>query len=430
MSDILVFVTAANGSMGTRPPGGNRPVGSDELGSDELGSDDWSAGTHGPGRSGNAARESYDERATGGAGSVDVVSRMAAAMSGMAGAVSGMPGAVSGVPGAALGMADDARATVGAGEVGQSQSWQSALLDEFASALASEGMSPNTISSYRRDAKDLISRLEICSSTELSAISLDDLREWLAVHTDRGEARSSLARRAASIKRLMRWCHGRGLIDTDPSARLQAPIPSRSIPRVLSQGQAVNLMERALESAAHSGPSGLRDHALVELIYATGMRVSEAVELDVGSINLTERLVRIRGKGNKERVVPFGRPATEALDTWINAGRPALVEAAGNGAAVNRKALFLGQRGGRLGVRQAREAVHRLAARAGLGDLAPHGLRHSTATHLLEGGADIRSVQEILGHSSVATTQRYTHVSPQHLWASYSQAHPRSGATD
>jgi integrase/recombinase XerC len=189
--------------------------------------------------------------------------------------------------------------------------------------------------------------------------------------------------------------------------------------------------------AAESGPSGQRDHALVELIYATGMRVSEAVGLNVSDVDLAERFVRVLGKGNKERTVPFGLPAALALDKWIALGRPEVIRRLPARQFENAvpsedgdEALFLGLRGGRLGARQAREAVHRLAARAKVDDLAPHALRHSAATHLLEGGADLRSVQEMLGHSSLATTQRYTHVTTERLWSAYSQAHPRSGKTD
>ncbi|MDR2565771.1 MAG: tyrosine recombinase XerC [Bifidobacteriaceae bacterium] len=305
------------------------------------------------------------------------------------------------------------------------EKWRLAVLGQFATALEGEGLAPNTVDAYRRDAKDFLTRLAVDSAAELAALTLDDLREWLADHMERGEARSSLARRGASIKRFMRWACGSGLIASDPSARLQTPSPQRHLPRVLTRGEAMALMEQALAAAADGGAVGQRDHALVELIYATGIRVAEAVGLDLDAVDLTERLVRVRGKGDNDRVVPFGQPAAQALEVWINSGRPSLVAAVGAGA---NNALFLGQRGGRLGVRQAREVVHRLTRRAGVGELAPHGLRHSAATHLLEGGADLRSVQEILGHASLATTQRYTHVSSERLWASYSQAHPRSGS--
>ncbi|MDR2378413.1 MAG: tyrosine-type recombinase/integrase, partial [Bifidobacteriaceae bacterium] len=266
------------------------------------------------------------------------------------------------------------------------QDWRNAVLEEFAGALRGEGLAENTVRAYRRDANDLLVRLAIDSTAELSAVTLDDLREWLADHMERGEARASLARRGASVKRLFRWSRRQGLTPTEPSARLQTPSAHSRLPRVLTQGEALTLMERALAQAAASGPLGLRDHALVELIYATGIRVSEAVALDLGQVNLGDRLVRVHGKGGKERTTPFGLSAARSLERWIDLGRPAVIAATAWGGE---QALFLGARGGRLGARQAREVVQRLARVCGLGELAPHGLRHSAATHLLEGGADL-----------------------------------------
>ncbi|MDR2453564.1 MAG: tyrosine recombinase XerC [Bifidobacteriaceae bacterium] len=309
------------------------------------------------------------------------------------------------------------------------QDWQTEVLDEFCAAVRSENLAENTVAAYRRDARDLLKRLAVGSAAELSALTLDDLREWLADHMDRGEARASLARRGASVKRFMRWALRQGLVSTDPAARLQTPVAQRRLPRVLSRGEALTMMEQAMANALRSGPVGQRDHALVELIYGTGMRVSEAVALDLGAIDLGQRLARVFGKGAKERMAPFGLPAAKALATWIDQGRPAMLAELGMEPAET-SALFLGRRGGRLGARQARDVVHRLSWLAGVTDVAPHGLRHSAATHLLEGGADLRSVQEILGHSSLATTQRYTHVSSERLWSSYAQAHPRSGSAD
>ncbi|MDR1633476.1 MAG: tyrosine-type recombinase/integrase [Bifidobacteriaceae bacterium] len=314
------------------------------------------------------------------------------------------------------------------------EQWRIDLLERFAASLRGEGMAENTVYAYTRDARDLLERLAIESEVELSAVTLDDLREWLADHMDRGEARASLARRGASVKRLTRWARAAGLIASDPAVRLQTPAAQRRLPRVLTAGEALSLMEQALAAALEGGPLDQRDHALVELIYATGIRVAEAVGLDLAAVDLSERMIRVRGKGDKDRVVPFGLPAARALDAWISEGRPATLAAAAAAAAADAAAdgdaLFLGRRGRRLGTRQAREVVHRLTRQAGVGDLAPHGLRHSAATHLLEGGADLRSVQEILGHASLGTTQRYTHVSSERLWAAYAQAHPRSGQED
>jgi integrase/recombinase XerC len=342
------------------------------------------------------------------------------------------------------------------------EDWRAALLDDFAGALRGEGKAANTVAAYRRDVRDLLNRLDLASTPELAQITLDDLREWLAAHMEEGAARSSLARRGASIKRFMRWAQRSGLIEADPAARLRTPVPQRHLPRLLTQHEALTLMEQSLAAAAQTGPFGLRDHALVELIYATGIRVSEATSIDLGDVDLAERLVRVLGKGDKERIVPFGVAAGQAIERWVNVGRPAVLAAAQAAAGAipasaatedtpematprasateaaspkaaatdQSQALFLGRRGGRLGVRQAREVVHRLTRQAGVTELAPHGLRHSAATHLLEGGADLRSVQEILGHASLATTQRYTHVSSDRLWTAYSQAHPRSGSDD
>ncbi|MCL1898706.1 MAG: tyrosine-type recombinase/integrase, partial [Micrococcales bacterium] len=169
----------------------------------------------------------------------------------------------------------------------------------------------------------------------------------------------------------------------------------------------------------------IRDWALAELAYASGLRVSELVRLDVNDIDLVNRLVTAMGKGSKERVVPFGQPAARALEYWIGTGRQQVLKT--TASLLSDQALFLGMRGGRLDPREARRAIERLAQTAGQTHLSPHTLRHSAATHLLEGGSDLRSVQELLGHASLATTQRYTHVSKDRLWSSYAQAHPRSG---
>jgi integrase/recombinase XerC len=309
------------------------------------------------------------------------------------------------------------------------QRWRQEIVGAFGESLAGERLAVNTRKAYQGDVKDLLATLHIDSTGELSAVALDDLREWLAIHLDKGEAKASIARRGASAKRFFRWAHTRGLVERDCSVRLRTPSIRPSIPDVLTQPEALTMMEQSLVLAARTGPLGLRDHALVELIYATAIRVSEAVALDLDDVDLGQRQVRVLGKGDKERVVPFGSPAAEALETWITEGRPKIIQTspkAGNPPP----ALFLGSRGLRLGARQARDAVHRLASAAQVGDIGPHGLRHSAATHLLEGGADLRSVQEILGHSSLATTQRYTHVSADRLWSTYATAHPRSGSED
>jgi integrase/recombinase XerC len=207
----------------------------------------------------------------------------------------------------------------------------------------------------------------------------------------------------------------------DPSVRLASPRRDRTLPGVLRANEADELLAVAAVAADDGDALHLRDLAALELLYGSGIRVGELVALDVGDVDLERRTVRVLGKGGKERVVPFGVPAATALTAWLAEGRPQLAKD-GSGAA-----LLLGRRGRRADQRQVREAVHRLVAHvAHADDVGPHGLRHSAATHLLEGGADLRAVQELLGHATLATTQIYTHVSVERLRTTYEQAHPRA----
>jgi len=251
-------------------------------------------------------------------------------------------------------------------------------------------------------------------------VDLALLRAWLADLAATGHARSTLARRSAAARAFFAWARRTGRTGTDPASRLGSPKVDRYLPQVLSVDAARALVEHAAALAADGEPARLRDWATVELLYATGLRVGELVSVDVDDLELTTRTVRALGKGRKERVVPFGVPAARAVERWLVQGRPTLV------TSTSGPALLLGDRGGRWDQRRAREAVHRLASGAGVPDLAPHALRHTAATHLLEGGSDLRSVQEVLGHASLATTQRYTHVSAERLRASYTQAFPRA----
>jgi len=257
--------------------------------------------------------------------------------------------------------------------------------------------------------------------TSLGEIELGDLRGWLAgMSRESGAARTSVSRRAASARTFFRWATRTGRMATDPSLRLVAPRRLRHLPGVLRQSEASALMQAAALAADDADPIAVRDRAMVELLYASGLRVSELAGCDMDDIDLSAGVVRVLGKGGKERVVPFGRPAGAALATWL-VSRQALVTGA-SGAA-----LFVGRRGRRVDPRQVREVVHRLVGHIpGAPDIAPHGLRHSAATHLLDGGADLRTVQELLGHASLATTQLYTHVSAQRLRATYELAHPRA----
>ncbi|WP_338892826.1 tyrosine recombinase XerC [Rhodococcus sovatensis] len=284
------------------------------------------------------------------------------------------------------------------------------------------GFSAHTVRAYVRDAESLLRHLaDADGSASLDALDLRVLRSWLAKQARDGSARTSMARRTSSARTFTAWLQRSGRIATDPSLRLSAPRARRTLPGVLKQNQAAEAMSWAELGARELDPIAVRDRLVMEMLYATGIRVSELCGLDVDDVDSERRVVRVVGKGNKERSAPYGDPASQALDVWTTYGRPSLVsERSGS-------ALFLGRRGGRLDPRQARTAVHDvLASVPGAPDLGPHGLRHSAATHLLEGGADLRVVQELLGHSSLATTQIYTHVSVDRLRAVHDRAHPRA----
>ncbi|MEZ0049347.1 integrase/recombinase XerC [Mycobacterium sp. MAA66] len=295
-----------------------------------------------------------------------------------------------------------------------------AVLEEFDQYLELEcGRSAHTRRAYLGDLRSLGEFLG--PEAELSELSLPILRSWLAQQAGQGAARTTLSRRTSAIKTFTAWALRRGLLATDPAARLQTPKARRTLPSVLRQDQAADAMD-ALNSGAQQGdPMALRDRAIVEMLYATGIRVSELCGLDIDDVDTGRRVLRVLGKGNKQRTVPFGEPALQALRAWLSAGRPAVA------VATSGPALLLGARGRRLDPRQARTVVHQtMSAVAGAPDIGPHGLRHSAATHLLEGGADLRVVQELLGHSSLATTQLYTHVTVARLRAVHDQAHPRA----
>jgi integrase/recombinase XerC len=256
---------------------------------------------------------------------------------------------------------------------------------------------------------------------ELNGLDISVLREWLAVQHNAGASRTTLARRAASARTFTAWAHRVGLLRNDPGPRLSAPRRQRRLPSVLRAEQASSAMEASALGAQQDDPVALRDHAVLEMLYATGTRVSELCGLDLDHVDHDRQLIHVIGKGDKERAVPFGVPADRALGRWLSVGRPALA----NGASGS--ALFLGARGGRVDPRAVRRAVHdAVGAVSGAADMGPHGLRHSAATHLLEGGADLRSVQELLGHATLATTQLYTHVTVERLKAIHDRTHPRS----
>jgi integrase/recombinase XerC len=256
---------------------------------------------------------------------------------------------------------------------------------------------------------------------ELQDIGIVELRGWLASQRVAGLSSATIARRATAIRMFFAWATHTKLVTEDPASALVIPKVSKKLPHILQQNQAEHVMERAALRADDNSPTHIRDQAMLELLYATGIRVGELVGLDIHDLDPSRRTIRVLGKGSKERVVPYGAIAEKTVENYLAISRPALANDS-SGAA-----LFLGSRGKRIDQRVVRTMVHEvLSSLEGVPDLGPHGLRHSAATHLIEGGADIRAVQEILGHSSLATTQLYTHVSMDRLRAVFEQAHPRA----
>jgi integrase/recombinase XerC len=336
---------------------------------------------------------------------------------------------------------------------------QSALPEAMAAALSAfdrhlaleRGLSAHTVRAYTRDIGSLLRYATDDHCEELGDLDIAVLRGWLGSLHKSGQARTSIARRAASARAFTAFAHQRGWLAADPGAQLRSPKVHRHLPDVLGQEQMSAVLAGRVGWPSPGAPGGsggratagsrrsptrkaldaaieLRDTAIMELLYATGIRVSELCGLDVGDLDLARRTVRVLGKRSKERVVPVGIPAVRAVVTWIERGRPFVgrVQPAAGGAAAA-SALFIGQKGHRIDPRTVRRVVHaRIAAAGSFPDIGPHGVRHTAATHLLEGGADLRSVQEILGHASLATTQIYTHVSIDRLIAVYHQAHPRA----
>ena len=309
------------------------------------------------------------------------------------------------------------------------------VIAAYASYLERElGRSAHTVRAYVADVRALHAFLLRAAGSDTEAGSdgqitapvllgatLTQLRSWLGSMARTGTSRTTLARRAASIRTFYDWAHRSGRIAGDPAVRLVSAKRAAHLPVVLTTGQANATMDAAARACDAGDPIALRDRAILELLYASGIRVGELAGLDVDDVDLYARVATVFGKGARERTVPFGAPAAEALAAWLDQGRAALARADSG------PALFLGRRGGRIDQRQVRSAVHAATSRVPGGpDLAPHGLRHTAATHLLDGGADLRTVQELLGHRSLATTQLYTHVSIERLKESYARAHPRA----
>jgi integrase/recombinase XerC len=296
-----------------------------------------------------------------------------------------------------------------------------ALADYERHLRLERGLSPHSVRAYVGDVESLLEHAGRLRRTSMDALDLQVLRSWLARQASSGHARSTVARRAAAARTFTAWLAHTGRAGSDAGALLATPRSGRTLPGVLRQDQATALLDLAAVAADDGSPAGLRDVAIVEVLYASGIRVSELCGLDLDDIDWSRRVVRVLGKGSKERVVPVGIPAIRSVETWLTSGRPSL-QVSASGAA-----LFLGLRGRRVDPRSVRRVVHRLMGQVpGAPDLGPHGLRHSAATHLIEGGADLRSVQELLGHATLATTQIYTHVSVDRLKATYDQAHPRA----
>lgn len=287
-----------------------------------------------------------------------------------------------------------------------------------------KGVSEHTERAYRADlnaALEFLAQLSQFNEPALEHIvTLRALRAWLAHLLQQGLSRSTVGRKASTIRSFCAWAHKRGYLPTDPGISLNTPKLDQRLPEVADADSAVVMLDWAAQQAADNDPLALRNWAMLEVLYSTGIRVAELTGLNVSSLNASMRSMRVVGKGNKERVVPLGDFALRAVERYLGYGRPALHNESSG------MALFLGARGGRIDQRMVRDVVHKSTVASGIKDLAPHALRHSAATHMLEGGADLRAVQEILGHSSLATTQRYTHVDSQRLSAIYRQAHPRA----
>ena len=297
------------------------------------------------------------------------------------------------------------------------------LLTTFQRHLEVErNLSIHTVRAYMGDLNSLVEHLEKLGLSDISALELSHLRSWLANQAVKGGARTTLSRRATSVRLFTKWALRNKYISTDVGATLATPKGHRTLPEVLDVNNAKLAMDSmATRAAEEESPLSLRDVAMVEILYATGARVGELCGLDIADIDYNRNTIRVLGKGNKERVIPMGRPAMKALEVWLADGRAVLVT---NQSA---QAVFLGARGKRIDQRTVRSVVYEaLSAIEGIERMGPHALRHSAATHLLEGGADLRTVQEILGHASLATTQIYTHVSTERLQKVFKQAHPRA----
>ena len=289
-------------------------------------------------------------------------------------------------------------------------------LESFLSSLKARGISENTQKAYRSDLADF---LEFLSDSKQS-LNLDSLRDWMWRQSEAGASKSTLARKTSSVKAFTEFLFEQGEITEDPGLRLRAPKLEKTLPKVASEKSLSEVFNKLSEQATADNPSAIRDLCAFELLYATGMRVSELAGLNQSDIDHSRRLLRVTGKGNKQRMLPYGVAAQKALNDYLRMSRPKLA------VATSPDSLLLTSRGKRVGVRQLYSLVANQLAQTATGAAGPHTLRHSAATHLLDHGADLRAVQEILGHASLATTQIYTHVSVERLRDAFEQAHPRA----
>ena len=306
---------------------------------------------------------------------------------------------------------------------GLSATWRSAVAELVRHTRSERGRRPHTVDAYRRDATDVARALSAVGLDDPRAVGRDELRGYLADLADAGAARATIARRTSTLRTWFALLERRGHVATDPAALLVSPKQGRHLPRVLR----VDQVEAMIDAADVSTPTGERDRALIELLYASGARVEEACTLTLDRLDLAQSQVRLEGKGGKDRIVPIGGAAVRELRSYLDVARPTLLAGARARSVAPTDGIVLrGDRGGPLGTRDARTIIGRLADTAGVGHVTPHTLRHSFATHLLEGGADLRVVQELLGHASLATTQRYTHLSRGRLREVHALAHPRA----
>jgi len=281
-------------------------------------------------------------------------------------------------------------------------------------------LADNSIVGYVSDLKSFLAHIEKLGISEFSELKLTHIRSWLANLQATGATRATLARRIVSMRAFTYWAASQGWITEDIGAQLAIPKPHKTLPDVLNLAQTETVLAAiAAKAGEDPTPLNIRDLAMIEVLYASGIRVSELCGLNFADFDTSRNTLQVIGKGNKQRVVPIGIPAVKALENWLKVGRPELAN------KDSENAIFIGSRGKRIDQRTVREVVYDAMAAIG-SHMSPHGLRHTAATHLLEGGADLRTVQEILGHSSLATTQIYTHVSPKRLQTAYQQAHPRA----